>query len=76
MIIMGNKKKEDEIADDLVQGKEYEVIATKWEVSERYVQNLASKYRDLGYDIPKQGSKKFKTISLLTYEEVQSLKLG
>ena len=58
------------ILGDLIQGKEYAVIALKWEVSEEYIQNLASKYRKQGYDIPKQGSKAFKIINLIKYEQV------
>jgi len=58
------------ILDDLIQGKEYVVIAVKWEVSERHVQNLASKYRKQGYDIPEQRSKDFKMISIIKYERV------
>ena len=60
----------DGIVDYLVQSKEYYVLAKKYEISERYVQNIASKYRQKGYDIPKQGSKRFKRISLVKYEEV------
>jgi len=71
MVNMNMKKSNiGSILDDLIQGKEYEVIALKHEVSERYIQNIASKYREQGYDIPKQGSKEFKEISILTYERV------
>lgn len=61
---------EEGILGDLIQGKDYGVIAKKWGVSERTIQNYASDFRGEGYDVPRQGRKKFKTISLVRYEMV------
>jgi len=65
---MSRKDRLEGIRNDLIQGKEYEIIAKKYGVSVRYIQNLASDFRGQGYDIPKQGSEEFKYISYLIYK--------
>ena len=72
----GNKEKLEGIRNDLIQGKEYEIVAKKWGVSERYIQNLASVFREQGYDVPKQGSEEFKRVSFLVYKKVQNNEYG
>lgn len=65
---MSSSDRIEGIRNDLIQGKEYEILAKKWGVSERYIQNLTSDFRGQGYDIPKQGSEKYKTISFMVYK--------
>ena len=56
---------EDSIERDIIIGKDYRVIAKKWDVSVKYVRNVETK---LG--MPDRRSRSWRKISLIRYEEV------
>jgi len=60
-----DSKTEDSIENDIILGKDYRVIAKKWDVSVEHVRNVATKL-----DVPSRKVKDWKTISLIRYEEV------
>lgn len=61
----------DSIKNDIIMGKDFDVIANKWEVSKRHVENIASRLRNEDkIPIPKRNSRDWRVISVLRREDI------
>jgi hypothetical protein len=64
--------KEDGIKADIRQGKEYEIIALKWETSIDYVKNVASEMVLGGEKLPDRRNKEWKIYQFLTKRNIEN----
>jgi hypothetical protein len=62
---------EESIENDIVQGKDFKVIARKWEISLGRVRNVASDMRDRGIPIPRRNTKKWRRISIVRVDDIK-----
>jgi hypothetical protein len=65
-IITSNLGKLEGIKADIRQGKDYEIIAVKWEISINYVKKLASEMRRHGEELIDRRSSEWRTLQFIT----------
>ena len=63
--ITNNQRRIDGIKADIRQGKDYEIIAEKWETTVNYVRKIASKMRKDGEELIDRCSKEWRTLQFM-----------
>ena len=69
--IISDKTKEEGIKADIRQGKEYEVLAVKWETTEDYIKKIASEMKKAGERLPDRRNEEWKRIQILRKKDIE-----
>ena len=67
---MVTQTKKDGIKKDIRLGKEYEVLASKYETSVDYIKKIAKEMRDDGEELVDRKTKKWKTMQIIRKKEI------